>query len=203
MTQGQWEAVLGEDQRLVKAKKNPRLAETVGPNKSMNGLSWNECRKFVEALRKKVPGHGFRLPTEAEWEYACQAGSRTEYYFGDDAASLDQYADFCADDALPLRERDPFDMTVGTKKPNAWGLYDMHGSMWEWCADWYGDGYYAESPVADPQGPDAGLLHVLRGGSWFRYGKYARSAYRHRGHPDATSSDFGFRVVITTPALQP
>ncbi|MBC8872792.1 MAG: SUMF1/EgtB/PvdO family nonheme iron enzyme [Planctomycetes bacterium] len=199
VTQGQWEAVLGEDQRLVKAKKNPRLAETVGPDKSMNGLSWIECRKFVEALRKKMRGHSFRLPTEAEWEYACRAGSRTEYSFGDDAAALERYAKVCADDALPLRERDPLDMTVGTKKPNAWGLYDMHGSMWEWCADWYGEGCYAESPVTDPQGPDAGLLHVLRGGSWFRYGKYARSAYRHRAHPDATSSDFGCRLVIDLP----
>jgi len=203
VTQGQWEAVLGQDERLAKAKKNPRLAKAVGPDKSMNGLSWNECQKFVAALCKKAPGHRFRLPTEAEWEYACRAGSKTEYYFGDDAAALDQYAKFCADDALPLRERETLDMTAGTKKPNTWGLFDMHGSMWEWCADWYGDGYYAESPVSDPQGPDAGLLHVLRGGSWFRYGKYARSAYRHRGHPDATSSDFGFRIVIAVSARQP
>jgi len=196
VTQAQWEALMGEDPRLAKARKNPRQAHNVGPNKPMYGLSWTDCQKFIAALKKKRPNLHFRLPTEAQWEHVCRAGSRTEYHFGNDAARLADSALVCADDAPPLRERDPLDTTVGKRQPNALGIHDLHGSMWEWCQDFYGGDYYAAAPVNDPQGPNNGLLRVLRGGSWFRYGRYARSAYRHSAHPDAVSSDFGFRVVI-------
>jgi formylglycine-generating enzyme required for sulfatase activity len=196
VTQGQWQALMGEHPGLAKAKKNPRQAHNVGPNKPMYGVSWTECQQFIAALKKKRPNLHFRLPTEAQWEHACRAGSRTEYHFGDDAAKLAEYALVCADEAPPLRERDALNTTVGRRKPNAYGVYDLHGSMWEWCVDRYAGDYYSAAPVKDPQGPSNGLLRVLRGGSWFRYGRYARAAYRHSAHPDATSSDFGFRVVI-------
>ncbi len=196
VTQGQWQALMGEHPRLAQAKKNPRQAHNVGPDKPMYGLNWTDTQQFIAALKKKRPNLHFRLPTEAQWEHACRAGSRTEYQFGDDATKLAEFALVCADDALPLRERDPLDTTVGRRKPNALGVYDLHGSMWEWCVDRYGGDYYSVAPINDPQGPSDGLLRVLRGGSWFRYGRYARSAYRHSAHPDATSSDFGFRVVI-------
>jgi len=146
------------------------------------------------------------LPTEAQWEYACRAGSTREYCFGDDESLLGQYA-WCE-----MNMEWPKTMgtrqvlwyyDVATKKPNRWGLHDMHGGMWEWCVDWYDRDYYLDSPLLDPRGPDSGRLRVLRGGSWFRYGKYARSAYRRFFHPEGNTDwvtggimDFGCRVVI-------
>jgi formylglycine-generating enzyme required for sulfatase activity len=197
VTQGQWMALFPKDDRLANWKRNPRTQPWVGPDKPMSFLDWNDCQKFIEALGEQAPGYRFSLPTEAQWEYACRAGSRSDFSFGDDAAQLSQYATFCALDAPPLREREPADLTVGHRKPNAWGVYDMHGGLWEWTADWYRGDYYGVSPAHDPQGPDTGLMRVLRGGSYFRYGKYARSAFRLGGHPDGSSSDYGMRVVMT------
>jgi formylglycine-generating enzyme required for sulfatase activity len=208
LTQSQWEAVMGKDKRLAELAKGDN--DMAGPDKAMNGLSWKQCRRFIDKLRAKVPGHAFALPTEAQWEHACRAGSSSEFYFGDDADRLGEYAWFEGNMIWPgkpgYRGR-TFYHDVGRKKPNRWGLYDMHGGVWEWCADWYDADYYLRSPLLDPKGPESGRFRVLRGGSWFRYARYARSAYRRPFHPEGDSDgvtawilDFGCRVAINLPA---
>jgi len=207
VTQGQWEAVMGNEPRLAEWRESEN--DFAGPRKPMNGLSWNACRDFIGKLKQVVPGNAFALPTEAQWEYACRAGSATEYCFGDDPASLDEYAWYEGNKVWGKRVGPRTVFTywdAGVKKPNAWGLYDMHGNMWEWCADRYDADYYFESPLKDPSGPESGRFRVLRGGSWFRYARYARSAYRRFFHPecdgDAVTAwilDFGCRVVVNPP----
>ena len=204
VTQSQWEAVMGKHKWLTQLIEGDN--EMAGPTKAMNVLSWNDCQRFIRALKDKVSGHYFALPSEAQWEYACRAGSTTEFYFGNDEAQLGEYAWFQGNMNWPGQpgfRGKAFYHNVGQKKPNGWGLYDMHGGVWEWCADKYDADYYFDSPLVDPTGPDAGRFRVLRGGSWFRYGKYARSAYRRFFHPEGSSggvtawiNDFGCRVVI-------
>ena len=129
---------------------------------------------------------GGALPTEAQWEYACRAGSTTAYSFGDDSDSLGDYAWYTINSSSKTHP-------VGQKKPNAWGLYDMHGNVREWCADWYGS--YSTTAVTDPTGPTSGSYRVLRGGSWSNGADYCRSAYRNSGNPDGYRN-FGFRVCF-------
>ncbi|MHC4399294.1 MAG: SUMF1/EgtB/PvdO family nonheme iron enzyme [Planctomycetota bacterium] len=204
VTQSQWEAVMGPDARLAELRRGDH--EMSGPTKAMNGLSWNACQGFVGRLKAKAPGHAFSLPTEAQWEYACRAGSAAEFHFGDDEARLGEYAWFAGNmnwPGLPGYQGKTFYHDVGKKKRNSWGLYDVHGGVWEWCADWYDEDTYFDSPLKDPAGPESGRLRVLRGGSWFRYARYARCAYRRPFHPacdgDAVTAwilDFGCRIVI-------
>ena len=132
---------------------------------------------------------GGRLPTEAEWEYACRAGSTTKWCFGDSESQLGDYA-WCGANSSGTTH------PVGQKTPNAWGLYDMHGNVDEWCSDWYHGDYYAESPSADPTGPSSGLGRVLRGGSWFMHAGGCRSAYRDDCLPELGSHGLGFRVCL-------
>lgn len=172
LTQGQWEAVMGEDKRLT-ANESPDN-EMTGPMKAMNALSWNKCQDYISELSKKAPGQAFALPTEAQWEYACRAGSETEYHFGDEPEKLGEYAWFQGNAIwpnMPDYEGRTHYHDTGVKKPNAWGLHDMHGGVWEWCADFSDPDFYFDSPLADPTGPETGVLKVLRGGSWFRYAK--------------------------------
>jgi len=210
VTQAQWEAVVGEDERLKFLKGSKQ--DFAGPMKAMNGLSWNDCQDFIGKLKRRASGHAFALPIEAQWEYACRAGSRDEYYFGDDASVIGDYAWCQVNMGWNVRYDNPSYKgrnsypDVGKKKPNAWGLYDMHGCNWEWCADWYDKDYYLDSPLKDPKGPGNGRFRVLRGGSWYRYPKYARSAYRRFRHPDVSSDtitfgiqDYGCRLVINLP----
>ena len=146
--------------------------------------------KSIETANVTVSGgNGFRLPTEAEWEYACRAGSITPWCFGDLVLDVGQYAWYYDNAQL---ETHP----VGEKKPNAWGLYDMHGNVMEWCNDWYNDFYYQQDiPEDDPAGPNDGLSRVLRGGAWQFGAEATRSAYRNSANPDSTSNIIGFRVV--------
>ncbi len=207
VTQGQWEAVMGKVERLAEWRKSE--SDFAGPRKPMNAVSWKDCRDFIRKLEVRAPGHAFALPTEAQWEYACRAGSTGEYCFGDDPAPLNEYAWHEGNKVWgkQVGSRTLFTYRdAGVKRPNAWGLYDMHGSMWEWCADWYDEDYYFDSPLKDPAGRQSGQLRVLRGGSWFRYAKYARSAYRRPFHPECNGDgvtawilDFGCRVVINLP----
>ena len=137
-------------------------------------------------------GNGFRLPSEAEWEYACRAGSITPWCFGDLVLEVGNYAWYYDNAQL---ETHP----VGNKKPNAWGLYDMHGNIMEWCNDWYNDMYYQQDiPEEDPAGPDESISRVLRGGAWQFGAEATRSAYRNNANPDAISNIIGFRVVRNT-----
>jgi formylglycine-generating enzyme required for sulfatase activity len=205
LTQSQWEAIMGKHPWLEELRKG-KDDEAVGPNKAMDALSRTACQEFIGQLKAKVPGHAFALPTEAQWEYACRAGSSSEYHFGDDDKALGEYAWFYGNMnwvGHPGFRGKLFYHDVGLKKPNAFGLYDMHGGVWEWCADRYDPDCYLTSPLVDPQGPPKGVFGVLRGGSWFRYAKYARSAYRKFFHPDgdgdattAYINDFGCRLVI-------
>ena len=172
----------------------------------MVNVSWNDAAAFCKWLSRKE-GKTYRLPTEAEWEYACRAGTTTRYYICDDPETLAQVgnvADATAKAKFPdwtytIKASDGYVFTapVGSFRPNAFGLYDMHGNAWQWCADWYGKKYYAVSPMDDPTGPASGKYRVLRGGSWFNKLYNARSATRNKGMPDFRLGDTGFRVART------
>ncbi len=129
------------------------------------------------------------MPTEAQWEYACRAGSKTKYWFGDDGSKLGDYAWYGENSGNTTHP-------VGEKKPNAWGLYDMHGNVWEWCQDWNEDEYYAKSPVDDPTGAATGWFRVLRGGGWLSPARYCRSANRYSVSGER-NNDLGLRVART------
>ena len=169
-------------------------------------VSWNDAVDFCKWLRKKE-GKTYRLPTEAEWEYACRAGTTTRYSSGDDPETLAQVgnvrdATFKAkfpDAKYTIKANDGYVFTapVGKFKPNAFGLCDMHGNATQWCADWCGEEYYAASPADDPTGTDSGDFRVLRGGSWGGEAYNAHCALRGRGTPDSRNDYTGFRVSMT------
>ncbi len=136
------------------------------------------------------------LPTEAQWEYACRAGSNTAYSFGDDASKLGDYASYYDKTYGKALDKDAkYPHPVGMKKPNAWGLYDMHGNMGEWCSNWFADSY-PNADVRDPKGPDSGKDRILRGGSWYYKAEYCRAASRFMLPPASLYDYFGFRVVV-------
>ena len=154
-----------------------------------------EKREKVTIVEFRTSAKGYCLPTEAQWEYACRAGTRTRFSFGDSDSSLGEYAWFSGNTTV---EGQKYAHQVGQKKPNAFGLYDMYGNIWEWCSDWYDEGYYAKSPSVDPQGPNTGTSRVLRGASWYSDPRSFRSAYRlFRSLPVLRFYFFGFRVVYT------
>ena len=169
-------------------------------------VSWNDAVAFCKWLSHKED-KTYRLPTEAEWEYACRAGTTTRYYSGDDPetlAKVGNVADAAAKAKFPdwkytIKGNDGYVFTspVGKFKPNAFGLYDMHGNAWQWCADWYNAEYYAKSPVDDPAGADSGDDRVLRGGSWYYWPYISRSAARDWLSPDLRDFNTGFRVART------
>jgi formylglycine-generating enzyme required for sulfatase activity len=173
VTQDQWESVMG---------KNP--SDTKGAKLPVTNVSWEDCQEFIKKLNAKTDG-GYRLPTESEWEYACRAGTTTAYSFGDKITPKDaNYEDSKIDKPV----------AVGSYKPNAFGLYDMHGNVWEWCEDWHGEYPFA---VTDPKGPAKGEARVLRGGSFVGVGSTARSSVRNGGTPSVRGYDGGFRLART------
>ena len=135
-------------------------------------------------------GHVYRLPTEAEWEYACRAGTTTRFSFGDDLDYnlLRGFGWFSANASGQSH-------AVGEKSPNRWGVFDMHGNVWEWCGDWY-SGSYQGGSATEPKGASTGSRRVIRGGSWGDGGHYCQSARRYGDSPSDRSSDLGFRVVL-------
>ena len=170
-------------------------------------VSWNDAAAFCQWLSKKE-GKTYQLPTEAEWEYACRAGTTTRYHSGDDPetlATVANVADATAKAKLPnltdvTKASDGYVFTapVGRFKPNSFGLYDMHGNAWHWCADWYDEDYYGKSPVDDPKGPDSGEYYrVVRGSSWIEGPYRARSDARIGGALDVPTYITSFRVVRT------
>ncbi|MBT9493808.1 MAG: formylglycine-generating enzyme family protein [Paucibacter sp.] len=168
-------------------------------------ITYADALAFAAWL-SRLEGRRYRLPTEAEWEYAARAGTRTRYHSGDDPASLLAVANlFDADSAalwphwlaMALSGSDGYAFTapVGSFAANAWGLFDMHGNAWEWVSDWHGDDYYAHSPSIDPQGPADGEVRVRRGGSWHTWPFYARVSYRNYNAPSSRYTLLGFRLV--------
>ena len=154
-------------------------------------VSWNDAVRFCQWLSKKED-RTYELPTEAEWEYACRAGTTTAFSFGDDPKALGDYAWYDGNSGSHTHP-------VGEKKPNPWGLYDMHGNVWQWCADRYGP--YQEGSIKDPKGADVGESRVFRGGSWGSQLRLCRSADRDGGNPDHRYGDGGFRIVLRPGAL--
>lgn len=176
-----------------------------GDDHPVLNVTWNDANALAQWLTK-TEGAVYRLPTEAEWEYACRAGTRTRYFTGDDPRSLTGYANIFSHETAPLwpqwrqfalSRNDGFVFTapVGSFRPNPWGLYDMHGNAWEWVSDWYGEDYYSNSPVDDPQGPAEGEVKVRRGGSWHTWSFYARSAYRNWNTPETRYTLLGMRLL--------
>ena len=196
------DAFEGRDPRYSWA--NPGFAQTDAH--PVVNVTWNDAVALARWL-SQAEKRRYRLPTEAEWEYACRAGTRTQYHSGDEPASLAGVANvFDADSAvnwpawqafaLPTHDGFAFTAPVGTFAPNAFGLHDMHGNVWEWTADWHDDTYYARSPRDDPQGPAEGGVKVRRGGSWHTWPLYARCAYRNWNAPDTRYTLVGIRLVM-------
>ena len=171
-------------------------SDTIQPNFPVTKVSWEDCQEFIKKLNTKTNGD-YRLPTEAEWEYACRAGTRTAYSFGNEITRGN--ANF-GEPFTPPNDQSSNDIQsgikpVGTYMPNAFGLYDMHGNVWEWCEDWFGE--YPAGSVTDPKGPSEGEKRVLRGGSFnFKVSK-TRSAYRDSITPTYRYNNNGFRLART------
>jgi len=185
VTQGQWMAVMGH---------NPSRFR--GENRPVESVSWEDCEEFCKKL-SRLDGKSYRLPTEAEWEYACRAGTTGPFSFG--ATLSTEQANYDGTYIYNGGKKGSYRRTttpIGSFPPNAWGLCDMHGNVWEWCADWYGE--YPDRDVTDPTGPDSGEDRVQRGGSWVYGPRGARSACRSRNALTCTGPDFGCRVSFTS-----
>jgi formylglycine-generating enzyme required for sulfatase activity/serine/threonine protein kinase len=205
VTQEQYRAVMETPQ-----------SESALPNEPVRQVSWDEAQEFCRRLSARPEenraGNQYRLPTEAEWQYACRAGTTTEHSFGDDSENFRDYIwiDSNSGDkeldrsVLSMMEREKHDLTilanhsrphpVGTKKPNRWGLYDMHGNLWEWCQDWHAD--LPSVPETDPSGPSSGVFRVICGGSFDGPYEWCRSSSRLCREPSARTDSLGFRLVL-------
>lgn len=186
--------------------QNPGFAQT--DDHPVLNVTWNDAVALARWL-SETEGRHYRLPTEAEWEYACRANTRTLYNSGDAPSTLAGSANVFDDDAsvnwpqwqgFALQTHDGYAFTapVGQFEPNGFGLYDMHGNAWEWVSDWHDDEYYKHSPVDDPQGPAQGSVRVRRGGSWHTWPFYARSSYRNWNSPQTRYTLVGIRLVLET-----
>jgi|APSaa5957512622_1039677.scaffolds.fasta_scaffold06482_3 formylglycine-generating enzyme required for sulfatase activity len=153
-------------------------------------ITWDDAQSFVHKLNEAAGDSLYRLPTEAEWEYACRAGTTTRWSFGDDERQLEEHAWFAENTEDMEKKRA---LEVGKKSPNPWGLYDMHGNVWEWCHDLYGE--YPEGSQTDPTGLEEGKARVIRGGNFGNTARSLRSAYRYRYAPDAHYLGIGMRLV--------
>jgi formylglycine-generating enzyme required for sulfatase activity len=188
VTQEEYQKVMGRNPSNFKHARNP-----------VEGVSWEDavefCRNLTELTEEKTLGRVYRLPTEAEWEYTCRAGTTTEWSFGDSESQLDDFAWYSRNSGLITHP-------VGLKKPNAWGMYDMHGNVVEWCSDWYSFRYDIDRRVTffDPRGPVEGSDRVIRGGCWMSVAGLCRSAFRDQASPQNRSflhMEFGFRVALS------
>ena len=200
VTQEQYEQVMGT---------NP--SKYNGASKPVDNVSWDDATEFCRKLSQKT-GKRVKLPTEAQWEYACRAGTTTAYNIGDTLSPSQANCNFGASNATPGywerftgwvrsflpagKEPQGGPKPVGIFKPNGFGLFDMHGNINQWCADWYGEDYYATSPPTDPAGPESGMKRVQRGGDWLCNPRICTSALRFEEVPDLRHHCFGFRVVL-------
>jgi formylglycine-generating enzyme required for sulfatase activity len=180
VTQGLWKAVMGSGENDSTFKN--------GDDYPADSVYWFKCMDFIEKLNAMVGGNYFRLPTEAEWEYACRAGTLAERY--GDVNAIAWYSSNSGKTTHP----------VGKKQANSWGLYDMLGNVEEWCQDWWGENYYSQSPSQDPTGPVSGTEKVVRGSSWNSIdGDEVRSSYRYFFKvPNYSLSSIGFRLVANS-----
>jgi formylglycine-generating enzyme required for sulfatase activity len=215
VTQEQYQVVMG---------KNPSHFSRAGAGKlyvrnfsdndlkqfPVENITWEDavefCRKLSELPEEKRLGRVYRLPTEAEWEYACRAGTLVPlpFHYGENVSSTD--ANFFGDKPYGNAAKGPYlsrTTAVGSYRPNAWGLYDMHGNVWQWCSDWLDDWYAPRSPKEDPHGPDEGKLRCARGGSWGNPARDCRSACRGGFEPNKGYSHVGFRVACTDATTTP
>jgi formylglycine-generating enzyme required for sulfatase activity len=180
VTQAQWGRVMGR----------PSPSAFAGADRPVENVSFRDAAGFLAALNRMEGTDRYRLPTEAEWAYAARAGTSTPWSFGADPALLGEYAWYRGNSGMETRP-------VATRLPNPWGLHDMHGNVWEWVSDWYGAGWYLESPQDDPQGPASGAERVVRGGAFDTLPPYLRSENRATQLPGASDRSVGFRVVFT------
>ena len=178
VTQKQWEAVMGS---------NP--SAFAGENRPVEQVSWNDAQEFVQRLNAATGDSLYRLPTEAEWEYACRAGTTTRWSFGDSDSELGDHAWYTDN------SNDEVTADIGTRLANPWGLFDMYGNVMEWCLDWYSSTYYAVSFTTAPLGPDLGTNRVVRGAGYLNDWLSTRTAYRVGLSPDTRGSDVGFRLL--------
>lgn len=188
VTQAQWRAVMGSE---------PWAGKTDAKSAAKNAasyISWDDASEFCKALSKKT-GRKVMLPTEAQREYACRAGTKTAYSFGDDPTKLGAHA-WYRDNADKIGQK--YAHPVGLKTPNPWGLYDMHGNVYEWCRDTYTEDFYKNSKNVDPENTAKVDVRVIRGGSWRWHESPCRSANRVRNRHSVRHYDYGLRVVVTT-----
>jgi formylglycine-generating enzyme required for sulfatase activity len=184
VTQSQYQKVMGE---------NPsEFVGAITSNFPVDSVSWDDAVRFCEEL-SELPeeskiGRTYRLPTEAEWEYACRAGSKTAYRFGDSPNLINDFSWYARNSSNQTHP-------VGQKKSNAWGLYDMHGNVMEWCADFNGD--YPQRPVTNPRGPKEGSERIYRGGAWLGAAEQCRSACRNSFTPESGGNSVGLRIAIS------
>ena len=183
VTQEQWKEIMGNDPSTFKGEKNLPVEK----------VSWDDCQEFIKKLRKKDK-KPYRLPSEAEWEYSCRAGTTTPFFFGEtiftDQANYNGEVYGKGKKGVKRGNTTPVD----TFPANAWGLHDMSGNVFQWCQDWYGE--YPQKDLVDPQGPENGEQRVLRGGSWLYNPVDCRSAYRHWLEPGHRNDFIGFRLCF-------
>jgi formylglycine-generating enzyme required for sulfatase activity len=204
VTQAEYQRVMGNNPSWFCATGSGKDAVDGQDTKRfpVEQVSWDDavefCRKLSEMPEEKTARRRYSLPTEAQWEYACRAGSTGRYSFSFganmlpteyDEHGLSDYAWFSGNAGGRTH-------AVGRKQANAWGLYDMHGNVWQWCQDWYDRAYYANSPVDDPGGPSEGSARACRGGTWSNPAGHCRPAYRERLAPGRSLHDLGFRVSL-------
>jgi formylglycine-generating enzyme required for sulfatase activity/serine/threonine protein kinase len=217
VTQGEYETVMGVNpSTFTESPVEPSSASTLLPDDVVTArrderrtavgkdsnrhpvetVSWDEAMEFCHKLSampaERAARRVYRLPTEAEWEYTCRAGTTTPWCYGDDEAGLGEFAWF-------TKNSKKMTHPVGMKQPNAWGLYDTQGNVYQWCADWFGENYYEHSLTCDPAGPAVGTTRVLRGGAWNSHPFSCRAAFRHHEGPDRRIHACGFRVAYTIP----
>jgi formylglycine-generating enzyme required for sulfatase activity len=174
VTQKEWAVVMGSNPSLFKGANNP-----------VEQVSWNDAQEFVRKLNELEGTDKYRLPSEAEWEYACRAGTTTKYFFGEDESALDEYGWYAGKTSHE----------VGQKKPNPWGLYDMYGNVWEWCQDKWHEDMENASASSNAWEDGKSTLRVDRGGCWSSLGRYCKSALRSANDPDNRYGLTGFRLL--------
>ncbi len=202
VTHREWKSIMGSNPSHFKStvvseefaeKVNVTLMgkdplDSKGYNRPVDQVSWNDCQEFIRRLNAREGVNTYRLPTEVEWEFACRAGSRTRYHFGEGDQILWHYAWFGDNSSKKTHP-------VGQKNPNKWGLYDMYGNVLEWCSDWYGN--YPTGHMTDPKGLKEGSHKVVRGGSWHDFSRSCTSSFRNAFHPGSRYDVVGLRIART------